>query len=205
MHNRAGAACRGTGRYDEAVSHYEAGREAARKAGNEVVEIRSVEGLGLVALAQGRLDDAVRWFTEDHRLSESQSRTHDVGLALINLGSTQLKAGRPEPAIEHLTRAREVLAADPYNVARARTDLGRALTATGDLASARTELEASLATMEASGSRFEVARALSAFGEVAEAEGNTDEARRHYDRALPILVGLGRPEADALRTRLEQL
>ncbi|QXV60556.1 regulator protein [Amycolatopsis sp. TNS106] len=205
MHNRSGAACRGTGRYDEAVAHYEAGREAARKAGNEVVEIRSVEGLGLVALAQGRLDDAVHWFTEDHRLSELQNRTHDIGLALINLGSTQLRAGRPEAAIEHLTRAREVLAADPYNVARARTELGRALTATGDLAAARTELEASLATMEASGSRFEVARALSAFGEVAEAEGNPEEARGFYDRALPILVGLGRPEADALRTRLERL
>ncbi len=205
MRNRSGAACRGTGRYDDAVRHYLAGRDAARTAGDHVVEIRSVEGLGLVALQQGRLDEAIEWFTEDHLLSERQNRPHDVGLALVNLGATRVRAGQAETAIADLTRARDVLDGDDYNVARARIELGRALTATGDLAAARTELEQAHATMEASGSRFEVARALFAFGEIAEANGEPEEARRFYDRALPIFVGLGRPEADALRTRLEQL
>ncbi len=205
MRNRSGAACRGTGRYDDAVRHYLAGRDAARTAGDHVVEIRSVEGLGLVALQQGRLDEAIEWFTEDHLLSERQNRPHDVGLALINLGATRVRAGQAEAAIADLTRARDVLDGDDYNVARARIELGRALTATGDLAAARAELEQAHATMESSGSRFEVARALFAFGEIAEADGEPEEARRFYDRALPIFVGLGRPEADALRTRLEQL
>ncbi len=205
MRNRSGAACRGTGRYDDAVRHYLAGRDAARTAGDHVVEIRSVEGLGLVALQQGRLDEAIEWFTEDHLLSERQNRPHDVGLALINLGATRVRAGQAETAIADLARARDVLDGDDYNVARARIELGRALTVTGDLAAARTELEQAHATMEASGSRFEVARALFAFGEIAEADGEPEEARRFYDRALPIFVGLGRPEADALRTRLEQL
>ncbi|ANN21397.1 regulator protein [Amycolatopsis orientalis] len=205
MHNRSGAACRGTGRYDDAVRHYLAGRDAARAGGDHVVEIRSVEGLGLVALQQGRLDEAIEWFTEDRSLSERQDRRHDIGLALINLGATRARTGQVEAAIADLTRARDVLDGDDYNVARARIELARVLTATGDLAGARAELEPARATMEASGSRFEVARALSAFGEIAEAEGEPEEARRHYDRALPIFVGLGRPEADALRTRLEQL
>ncbi|WP_229907844.1 ATP-binding protein [Amycolatopsis oliviviridis] len=205
MHNRSGAACRGTGRYDEAVGHYTAGREAARTAGNGVVEIRSVEGLGLVALQQGRLDDAIERFTEDHLLSERLERRHDIGLALINLGATRVRAGQAEAAIADLTRARDVLEGDDYNVARARIELGRALAVTGDFAAAKAELEPARATMEARGSRFEVARTLAAFGEIAEAEGDQDEARGLYDQALPIFVGLGRPEADALRTRLEQL
>lgn len=205
MRNRSGAACRATGRYDDAVRHYLAGRDAARTSEDHVVEIRSVEGLGLVALQQGRLDEAIEWFTEDHLLSERQDRPHDVGLALINLGATRGRSGQAEAAIADLTRARDVLDGDDYNVARARIELGRVLTASGDLAGARAELEPARATMEASGSRFEVARALSAFGEIAEAEGEPEEARRLYDKALPIFVGLGRPEADALRTRLEQL
>ncbi|MBB5854193.1 tetratricopeptide repeat protein [Amycolatopsis umgeniensis] len=205
MRNRGGAACRGTGRYDDAVRHYLAGRDAARTAGNHVVEIRSVEGLGLVALQQGRLDEAIEWFTEDHLLSERQDRPHDVGLALINLGATRVRAGQAEAAIADLTRARDVLAGDDYNVARARIELGRALTVTGDFPAARAELEPARATMKASGSRFEVARTLLAFGEIAEADGDREEARLLYDQALPIFVGLGRPEADALRTRLEQL
>ncbi|RSM66286.1 regulator protein [Amycolatopsis sp. WAC 01376] len=205
MRNRAGAACRATGRYDEAVRNYLAGREAARNADDSVVEIRSVEGLGLVALQQGRLDDAIEWFTEDLLLGERQERPHDIGLALINLGATRVRAGRPEAAIADLTRARDILDGDDYNVARARIELARALTVTGDLAAARAELEPARATMEARGSRFEVARTLAAFGEIAEADGDRDRARGLYDQALPIFVGLGRPEADALRTRLEQL
>ncbi|WP_181775935.1 ATP-binding protein [Amycolatopsis pittospori] len=205
MHNRSGAASRGTGRYDEAVGHYQAGREAAQSGDDHVVEIRSVEGLGLVALQQGRLDDAVKWFEEDHRLSERQQRSHDVGLALINLGATRVRAGQPEAGIRDLAGARDILEGDDYNVARARIELGRALTVTGDLAAARAELEPARATMESAGSRFEVARTLHAFGEIAEAEGETEEARRYYDQALPIFVGLGRPEADALRARLARL
>ncbi|MEV6905464.1 tetratricopeptide repeat protein [Amycolatopsis sp. NPDC051071] len=205
MHNRSGAASRGTGRYDEAVGHYEAGRAAARESEDHVVEIRSVEGLGLVALQQGRLDDAVKWFIEDHALSERQQRPHDVGLALINLGATRVRTGQPETAIQDLTGARDALVGDDYNVARARIELARALTVTGDLAAARAELGPARDTMEAAGSRFEVARTLYAFGEIAEAEGESEEARRYYDQALPIFVGLGRPEADALRARLAGL
>lgn len=42
---------------------------------------------------------------------------HDIGLALINLGATRVRAGQAEAAIADLTRARDVLDGDDYNVA----------------------------------------------------------------------------------------
>jgi tetratricopeptide (TPR) repeat protein len=204
MHNRCGAACRGTGRYDEAVEHYKAGQATAAQGDDPAIGIRSIEGLGLVALAQGRPEDALRHFAEDLRLSAELNRQHDAGLALINLGATLTKAGRAAEGIEHLDRAKELLAeqGDDYNVARARTDLGRALGLTGEVARAREELALSQAAMRAHGSRFEQARTLQVLGEVAEAAGETAEARRWYEEALPVLVDLGRPEATQVQTRL---
>ncbi|SDX35529.1 NB-ARC domain-containing protein [Amycolatopsis xylanica] len=207
MHNRSGAATRGTGRFDDAVGHYRSGYETATAANDQVVAIRSVEGLGLVALAKERVDDAIEAFTENLRMSRDQERAHDVGLALINLGATLTKAERPAEAIVRLEEASALLTeqGDEYNDARARIELGRALALTGEFAAAREELGKAQAVMRARGSKFEEARTLQALGEVAETAGDVDEAKRLYDQALPILVGLGRPEADALRNRLAGL
>ncbi|GAA4550321.1 ATP-binding protein [Amycolatopsis samaneae] len=207
MHNRSGAATRATGKYDEAEGHYRRGHEVALAGDDPVIAIRSVEGLGLVALRRGRIDAALDAFTEDLRISERLDRPHDVGLALINLGATLVRAGRVAEAVEHLVRARDSLAAqgDGYNAARARIELGRALGASGDFATARAELALAQEAMHESGSPFEEARTLQALGEVAEAEGDVEAAQRLYNQALPIFVGLGRPEADELRRRIEGL
>lgn len=207
MHNRSGAATRGQGRYDEAIGHYEAGQAAARQGDDPGIEIRSVEGVGLVALQQNRVETALLAFDSDLEISERLDRPHDIGLALINRGATLTKAGRAADALSDLSRARDLLddLGDAYNVARARIELGRALAANGDLEPARAELGLAQEAMRASGSRFEQARTLQALGEVAEAEGDVQAARRLYDQALPIFVGLGRPEANALQARIDAL
>lgn len=207
MHNRSGAATRGQGRYDEAIEHYQAGQAAAQQSEDPGIEIRSVEGVGLVALQQGRVETALQAFDSDLEISERLERPHDIGLALINRGATLTKAGRPADALDDLARARDLLGeqGDAYNVARARIELGRALAANGDFEQARTELDRAQETMRASGSQFEQARTLQALGEIAEAEGDVEAARRLYEQALPILVGLGRPEANALQARIDAL
>jgi tetratricopeptide (TPR) repeat protein len=204
MHNRCGAACRATGRFDEAVEHYQRGLATAPRGDDPAIVIRSVEGLGLVALAQDRAAVALGYFEEDLRLSTELDRPHDVGLALINVGAALTKAGRAAGGIDRLTRAKELLIelGDDYNVARVQTDLARALRLTGEFAKARAEIALSQATMRARGSLFEQARALEVLGEVAQAAGETDEARRLYEQALAVLVDLGRPEAAQVQFRL---
>ncbi|PXY35272.1 regulator protein [Prauserella coralliicola] len=207
MLNRCGAACRGAGRFDEAVEHYSAALRRLRPDGDQVPGIRSVEGLGLVALAQGRLEDAHREFTDDLRRSRELKRPHDVALAQVNLGVTLTRLGRTGEAIEQLEQAKALLAeqGDGYNVARAGIDLARALALDGRTAEATEHVTEAREVMRQRGSAFEEARAMQVLAEVAESAGRADEARQRYEAVLPIYTELGRPEAGEVRERLRQV
>ncbi|PXY32735.1 regulator protein [Prauserella muralis] len=207
MRNRCGAACRGAGRFAEAIEHYRGALETLPADGDQAAAIRSVEGLGLVALAEGRLGDALREFTDDLRRSRELGREHDVALALVNLGVTETKAGRAAEAIGHLEEARSLLTeqGDAYNVARARIDLARALGHQGRFTEARGHVTDAEEAMRRHGSVFEQARAMQVLAEVAELEGRADEARRRYELVLPIFTELGRPEAGEVAQRLRDV
>ncbi|PWV82247.1 Tetratricopeptide repeat-containing protein [Prauserella marina] len=204
MLNRCGAACRGAGRFDEAVEYYGAALRTLPAEGDQLAAIRSVEGLGLVALAQGRLDDALREFGEDLRRSRELGRQHDVALAMVNLGVTLTRKDRVGEAIENLEEARRILAdeGDGYNVARARIDLARALALSGNVAEARDHATEAKTIMHGRGSAFEEARAMQVLAEVADLAGEAAEAQRRYTEVLPIFTELGRPEAKEVKERL---
>lgn len=207
MLNRAGAACRGAGRFDEAIGYYTAAKDALADGGDQAIAIRSVEGLGLVALAQDRVDDALNHFEEDLTYARRLERAHDVNLALVNLGVTLVKAGRATEAVDRLEQAKSLLDAqgDEYNRARAQIDLGRALAHDERFDEARTQVNAALSTMESAGSAFEQARAIHALGDVAKLAGDIAEAKSRYEAALPIYTELNRPEAKPLAEELRSL
>lgn len=204
MRNRCGAACRGAGRFDEAREHYAGALAVLPETGDQAPAVRSLEGMGLVALAQGRLEDAIEHFEEDLRRSRAADRHHDVALALINLGVAATRLNRYAEAIEYLEQARELLTeqGDEYNVGRTLIELARLHAKTGEFARARENLTTATDIMRASGSEFEYARAVQTLGDVAALEGNATEARQHFETALPILEALNRPEAAELRRRL---
>ncbi|MBN6035504.1 tetratricopeptide repeat protein [Amycolatopsis sp. 195334CR] len=207
MLNRAGAACRGAGRFDEAVEYYTAAKEALADGGDQAIAVRSMEGLGLVALARDRVDDALAHFEENLTYARRLERAHDVNLALVNLGVTLVKAGRATEAVDRLEQAKSLLDAqgDEYNRARAQIDLGRALACDERFDEARAQVEAALATMESAGSAFEQARAIHALGDVAKLAGDIAEAKSRYEAALPIYTELNRPEAKPLAEELRSL
>ncbi|MFI6030926.1 ATP-binding protein [Amycolatopsis magusensis] len=207
MLNRSGAACRGAGRFDEAVEYYTAAKQALADGGDQAIAIRSVEGLGLVALAQDRVEDALTHFEEELTYARRLERAHDVNLALVNLGATLVRAGRAAEAVERLEQAKSLLDAqgDEYNRARAQIDLGRALAHDERFDEARTQLDAAFATMESAGSAFEQARAIHALGDVAKLSGDIAEAKSRYEAALPIYTELNRPEAKPLAEELRSL
>ncbi|AXB48877.1 regulator protein [Amycolatopsis albispora] len=207
MLNRSGAACRGAGRFDEAIEYYTAAKETLAGGGDQAIAIRSMEGLGLVALAQGRTEDALAHFEENLAYARRLERAHDVNLALVNLGVTLVKAGRAHEAVDRLEQAKSLLDAqgDEYNRARAQIDLGRALAHDERFDEARAQVGAALATMESAGSAFEQARAIHALGDVAKLAGDIAEARARYEAALPIYTELNRPEAKPLAEELRSL
>jgi tetratricopeptide (TPR) repeat protein len=159
----------------------------------------AAEGLGVVAVQQRRYPEAAEHFGQQLRLSEQAGEQRRCGLALLNLGVVGNESGQFGHAAVRLRRAAavfaDVRAADPYNAARIRIELGRALGRLGDHRRALDELTGALTEMRALGSPRGQAQALHRLGELALADRNIPDAHRHLTDALGIYQDLADGEA----------
>jgi tetratricopeptide (TPR) repeat protein len=163
----------------------------------------AVEGLGTVALAQRRYSDAATYFDQQLRLCQELGEHRRCGLALLNLGVVGNETAQHQQAVSHLGRASAMFAelgdVDPYNGARARIELGRALGQLGAHRSAGQELTQALADMQRLGSPRGEAQALHRMGELVLAQHKFGPARTHLTEALRIYQQLGDVEAKQVR------
>jgi tetratricopeptide (TPR) repeat protein len=165
----------------------------------------ALEGLGMVALARGRLTAATELFTRQLAICQALGEYRRAALATFNLGVVANASARPAQAVQRLMRAGAMLATlDPYNAARVRLELGRALAGTGSHALAARELYRALWDMRRLGAPRGQARAHHALAVLALTIGEHDDARIHLDQALEIYEGLGAAEASEVR-RLARL
>jgi tetratricopeptide (TPR) repeat protein len=134
-------------------------------------------------------------------MSQALGEHRRAALATINLGVVNNASGRPGQAAQHLVQALDSLGdVDPYNAARARLELGKALTGTGSHAAAARELHEALRDMRRLGSPRGQAQAHHALAVHAIATNRYGDARAHLERAEDIYERLGDPDAaDARR------
>ncbi|WP_169735380.1 NB-ARC domain-containing protein [Actinokineospora inagensis] len=182
------------GQYDSAEREIRATILAA-EARSDVSEVASAhKSLGLLAHARESYDTAVAEFETALATMRTTGPARAVGLLLTELGSSEIAAGQPESAVDHLTEARELLAtldkSDEYNTARADRELARAHMATGDLDTAGDLLRSTLAVFERHQARHEAADTHRALAELSRRAGDPEEERRHNERAAAILEGL---------------
>jgi tetratricopeptide (TPR) repeat protein len=176
-------------RLDRARELFERSLGLCEELGNRYGAASAVEGLGSVALAERRYPDAAAYFDRQLRLCRELGEHRRAGLALLNLGVVGNETARPRQALTHLREAAAVFGeltdVDPYNGARVRIELGRALGRLGEHRPAREELTRALADMR--------------LGELALTNGEFAEARAHLDRALRIYERLGDVETGQVR------
>jgi hypothetical protein len=163
----------------------------------------AVEGLGMVALARRRFTVAAELFARQLAICQALGEHRRAALATINLGVVDNASGQAAQAVQHLVQAGAMLSAlgdlDPYNAARARLELGKALTGTGSHAAAGRELHEALRDMRRLGSPRGRAQAHHALAVLAMAVGEYGDARAHLDQALAIYERLGDPDASEAR------
>ncbi|MFF7259138.1 tetratricopeptide repeat protein [Streptomyces sp. NPDC008159] len=176
------------GRVDEAVTWYTAARDAARAAGDRRDEGQALLGLGVAHFRSGRLTEAVPPVERAIALWEEVGYPRGTGLARIVLGEIALAADEPPTAVSHLEQAYATLTAvrDAHEAARALAFLGRARARSGEPAAGIRQLGTALRTFEQLGAPHWQARTLEMLGRCAEDAGDTDAARDHYLRALPL-------------------
>ena len=111
------------------------------------VRIQLLPAVVEVAIAAGRLPEAVAAVAELSEAAEATPTDAHVGWAEHAAGRVALAEGRTTQAIVHLRRATAIWQelSMPYDVARARVDLARALYARGDADAADIECEAARA------------------------------------------------------------
>jgi tetratricopeptide (TPR) repeat protein len=184
---------------DQAGELFARSQSLCEELGDRYGVASGVEGLGTVALAQRRYSDAATYFSQQLRLCQELGEQRRCGLALLNLGVVCNETAQHQQAMSHLSRASAVFAelgdAAPYNEARTRIELGRALGHLGIDRSAEQELTQALADMQRLGSPRGQALALHRLGELVLARHEFCPARTHLTAALRIYQQLGDVEA----------
>ena len=120
-----------------------------------VGKCRVLPAAARVLLEVGAIDDARPVVAELDRIAAGVGSTGMLASAAQAAGALELAAGDAAGALPYLRKARQLWARVecPYEVARVRTLLGRALTALGDGESARAELTAALTAFRDLGAR----------------------------------------------------
>ncbi|WP_211762982.1 tetratricopeptide repeat protein [Kutzneria sp. CA-103260] len=181
--------------------------ELARGSDDDYSEATALEHLGLIARERRQFEPALSYLQAALAIDERTGQRRGAALRWANLGETLLAAGQHAAAVEHLQRARMLLAAlpDAYNEAYAISSLGLAYQCAGDLGKAGTYLIEALQAMRVLGARFQQARILTALGHVANEVGDPTRARDYLGEAHYIYTELGSPESDDLRRLIKTL
>ncbi|MGI5145102.1 ATP-binding protein [Plantactinospora sp. CA-294935] len=177
-------------RFDQARELFEQYQELCQNSGDQYGIAAALEGLGLVALTQHRYPQATEYFTRQLQLCRDLGEHRRCGLALLNLATVENETAQHQRVLSLLHEAASIFASlddiDPYNDARVRIELGRALGRLGEHHPARKQLTQALEEMRRLGSPRGQAQALHRLGELALTQQEFAEARMHLTQALRI-------------------
>lgn len=147
---------------------------------------------------------AIDAYLRAHDLNADAGEWRGVALTLYFLGRTRRRRHDHARAIQHLTRAHDLLdwLGDGRMKARVDIDLGTALAEADDAEGARAVLER--AVDELRGLHYEADAEL-VLADLAERQGDARTARARLRSALRIYQRVGHPQADAVAERLGAL
>lgn len=180
---------------------------AARAAGHVRTESSALEGLGQVALEQGRPQDAIDHFRR--ALDALGDLPHPRGRALLeyHTGRAASAAHLHEEAAASLLGARRRFASlpvpDRYNEARALTRYAQARLAADRADEAVAPLDEAIALFQGRGAPKEEADARLTRGDAWAARGDAGRAREDWGAALATYRRLGSVGAAGARERLD--
>ncbi len=195
------------GRYEAATEHYAQALDVVRGLGD-----RDSEGYSLINLAD--VETRAGWYEPaGHHLRQALTHLRQLGNrtgeanALDGLGLLHTRLGEPGRAAEHHQHALRLFRETGYRhgEAWARNGLGEAALAAGCPADALAHHGAARAIAADIGVREQLARADTGLGHAHHALADPDRAREHYRLALTVYTELGAPEANQLRTLLDNI
>jgi tetratricopeptide (TPR) repeat protein len=101
-----GAVCQMEGRWDEALSYYERGRDESLKIGSTINAALARINIAEILIDRGELAEAEELLLETLPLWKSSRHRYFLGYCLAFLGRASLRAGRLDEALKRLEEAR---------------------------------------------------------------------------------------------------
>ena len=196
-----------TGDYAAASESLEESLRVSRAVGDTQRIPSALSGLAVVAMFQGRFDDALRVGEEALAAYEQQGQARGVAMALHNLGTAEFALGRGDHGRAKfesaLAKVREV--GDQSNEALCLSGLATCLIRLGELEAARERLRECLRLLERLDAPREGVYALDAVAELMAASDRTPEAARLLGVANAARLLLGSPHTPNERIEAQKL
>jgi tetratricopeptide (TPR) repeat protein len=190
--------------HQASIEYYTQALHLIRESGDRALHAYALCGLGEAEVRQGRYDAAGEHYAEALGMYRQMGNRTGEASALDGLGLVHTRLGRAADATAHHQQALAICRdiGDRNGEAWTLNGLGEAAFADGRTADAIAHHAAAGTVATDIGDRDQQARAHTGLGQAHHAHGDTTLARDHYRRALGLYVGLHRPEADEIRTRL---
>lgn len=195
MHSLMGAILSYQSRYAEALEHFDEALNISLSAGLTDQSIKIRFNISSVQADMGNYEKALENLLECKTYFESRGEEESVALVYNNLGLLYLNnLNKPEKALSHFREAHEIYSryANPFNRARALSNLGLAYTAVGAYDSAKTVLLKSVDLRKNLQDQGNLAFAYHGLGDLMNRTGSFEEAvdYMHKSRTLSIKHGL---------------
>jgi predicted ATPase/class 3 adenylate cyclase/Tfp pilus assembly protein PilF len=192
------------GQLPSADTYYRRARVIFVQTGDQLHLATVDNNLGEIARYQGRLDEAMSFYSEAvDTLEEMGGSLYMRAILRMNLGATLLQRGDVDGARQYLYAGQEQFAQVNARdfLPELHRHLARAALVCGDHGEAAREAGRSLDLARELAMRGEEGETLHMLGEVAAAEGRLDAAEQHLHGALAILDEVG-DEYEGARCRL---
>ena len=189
----------GRGHYPEAVILHGHGRRAARTIADRPAEARALIGLGIVALRQGRYQDATSHYQQALALFRQAGDTSGVARAGCGLGIIHRLQGRYPQAVSRLQQALDLYRAqgDSAGAVLPLGNLGIVALRQGRYPQAADHLQQAVDLARRAGNLDGMAEMLSELGAVALKQGQLQRAAGLHRRARGVFRQTGNLTGEA--------
>ena len=191
------------GEYDNALVYWKQALDGRREIGEKNGVVLSVQNMGFLQTAQGKWDEALKSFVEALEDSRRIGFKNAEAISLGNIATLSAYRGRYAAALESFEEALAVLRPLDLKPALAEFTLKEAAARLelNDLEGVRTRLATAEAWLKESGNREQSADLETLRGEWHSRRGETEPARRAFERAIALATESG-SRAAILQARL---
>ena len=195
------------GYHRDALEKFRKALAGFRETGWRQHEAVALNNIANVNQYKGRHDEALHFYREALGIHRETGDRRNEADALSNIGATYIYLERYAEALIHLEKALALAEeiGEPYEQACVLHRIGEAQRDSGRFVLAHESYQRALTLSRDVADPSVEARCLDGIGEIADRTGDREAAEIHWRQALAIYEGLGAPEAEVLRVRLQEL